>query len=423
MVAKKYSSLLDNKEVSRWYNNVSRGAQSTADVALRGLGRFCSLFNITPLELASKNEKETSEMLMDYVSSLERDGKAGSYIESCLKPVKSWLAFNGIEIRRKIKIRNARATTTLRNERVPTQDELKRIFLSATKATRVSCVLMAHSGVRPEVLGDYLGKDGLRVGDIEGIEIVGKEVNFEKIPARIIVRPELSKTRNQYFTFIGSEGINYIADYLKERIRSGESVSAESPLIIPRNSGIHFIRTINIGDQIRQAIRKAGFPWRPYVLRSYFDTQLMMAESKGHILRDYRQFFMGHVGDIEHTYTVNRHLLPDDVIEDMRSSYERSLRFLETEQKGLPEEEMSRKFKEQILRMDGFTPEEIESLGLLEMNDDELRERRREKIFGAALNGNKQKVVGLSEVENYVETGWEYVGTLPGEKAILKPPS
>jgi hypothetical protein len=62
----------------------------------------------------------------------------------------------------------------------------------------------------------------------------------------------------------------------------------------------HFIRSTNVGDVIRDGIRKAGFPWRHYVLRSYFDTEMMLAESKGLVLRDYRQFWMGHKGDIEH---------------------------------------------------------------------------------------------------------------------------
>ena len=51
------------------------------------------------------------------------------------------------------------------------------------------------------------------------------------------------------------------------------------------------------------------------------------------IQRDYRSFLIGHVGDIEHRYTVNKGSLPDDMIESMRSAYEKSLRFLETERK------------------------------------------------------------------------------------------
>ena len=81
-------------------------------------------------------------------------------------------------------------------------------------------------------------------------------------------------------------------------------------MITPKSANKPFIRSVNISDAIRAALRKAGFPWRPYVLRSYFDTQLMLAESKGLIIRGYRQFFMGHKGDIENTYTTNKCRLP-----------------------------------------------------------------------------------------------------------------
>lgn len=64
-----------------------------------------------------------------------------------------------------------------------------------------------------------------------------------------------------------------------------------------------FIRAVNIGDIIRGAMRRGSFSWRPYVLRSYFDTQLMLAGSKGFVLRDYRKFWMEHKGDIENRYT------------------------------------------------------------------------------------------------------------------------
>ena len=54
------------------------------------------------------------------------------------------------------------------------------------------------------------------------------------------------------------------------------------------------------------------------------------------------------MGDIEHRYTVNKGSLPNDMIESMRSAYEKSLRFLETERKGLSEEELKKKFEEQL---------------------------------------------------------------------------
>ncbi|MEM4405801.1 MAG: hypothetical protein QXT73_04630 [Candidatus Methanomethylicaceae archaeon] len=112
------------------------------------------------------------------------------------------------------------------------------------------------------------------------------------------------------------------------------------PVVRPKGARKPFIRTTNIGDIIRAAMRKAGFPWRPYFLRSYFDTQLMLAESKGLIIRDYRQFFMGHKGDIENRYTTNKCRLPPDVVEDMRSSYARCLDYLETDRPRTDQDEL-----------------------------------------------------------------------------------
>jgi hypothetical protein len=101
--------------------------------------------------------------MLDYVPSTENDGKAGSYIESSLKAVKSWLSHNGKEVKKKIKIRGAMDTPSLKDERVPTDKELKRILLSGDQKTRVACVLIAYSGPRIEVLGNYSGNDGLKL--------------------------------------------------------------------------------------------------------------------------------------------------------------------------------------------------------------------------------------------------------------------
>jgi len=136
----RYASLLEDVDVRRWYENVARGSRVTADVYLRRLGAFCRSFGRSPKDLLGMSEGELYNLLLDYVSMMERKGYAGSYIKSALKAVKSWLAHNGVEIRRKIKIKGADDTPTLRDERVPTQQELRRIFLSANSKARVACV-------------------------------------------------------------------------------------------------------------------------------------------------------------------------------------------------------------------------------------------------------------------------------------------
>jgi len=81
----KYAFLLEDVDVRRWYRNIARGSQVTADVYLRRLGAFCSHFGLTPKRLVSLDRDEIYNLLLNYASDLEAAGQAGSYIESALK--------------------------------------------------------------------------------------------------------------------------------------------------------------------------------------------------------------------------------------------------------------------------------------------------------------------------------------------------
>ncbi len=422
MPRKTYAALRENEDVDRWYRNTARGSRATADVYLRRLGNFCKKFKTTPSELTSMEQDEIYNLLLDLVTSMENT-HSGGYIHSIIKAIKSWLSFNQIEIKRSIKISGTQDTPTLKDERVPTKPELKKIFLSGDKKTRITCALVAHSGLRTQALGNYRGNDGLRINDFPEIHIKGENVSFEHIPTLVIIRRELSKAGHQYFTFLSEEGCEYLKDYLELRIRAGEKLSNQSAIITPKRRMKPFIRTTNIGDVIRNAIRKAGFDWRPYVLRHYFDTQLMLAESKGLVIRDYRTFWMGHKGDIENTYTTNKQKLPPNVIEDMRESYRKSQDFLQTKELvETNEEKIKETFRKQLLLVAGFSDDEIESLDLL-VDDNTFKETVRKKLQGAMLNnGSSQKLIGVDEVEQHLQNGWDYIATLPNEKIVVKLP-
>ena len=419
---KKYAVLLKDEGVKRWYDNVARGSNVTADVYLRRLGNFCHDLKLTPQRLLKMDESKLYNILLDTVSKMEQKGHAGSYIQSTIKAVKSWLLHNRIEVKGKIKIKGVQDTPTLRDERVPSKNELKRIFLAGDEKSRTASVLVAHSGLRIETLGNYLGNDGLKARDLPEIVVKEESVEFEQTPTILIVRPELSKARHQYFTFISEEGCGYLADYLELRIREGEKIGSDSAIVTPKQRMKPFIRATNIGDVIRDSIRRAGFGWRPYVLRSYFDTQLMLAESKGLVLRDYRQFWMGHKGDIENRYTTNKHRLPESVIEDMREAYKRSQDFLQTtEREETSEEKLREGFRKQLLLVAGFSQEEVETMDLPSMSDEELQAIVRKKLLGIENNNcSKQKVVSIGDVESYLAQGWEYVANLPNKKVVIK---
>ena len=325
----KYSDFLNDSDVKQWYNNVARGSKITADVYLRRFGSFCHDNNVTPKQIIKLSDKEREKLIFNTIDKMTSDGNAGSYIQAHLKAIKSWLAWNDIVIKKKVKINGTNRRPSLRDEAIPDQNELKKILNAADSRERTAISLIAFSGLRPETLGNYKGTDGLRISDIPEVVITEDTVSFQKTPAMIVVREELSKTGNRYFTFLGPEGCSYLKAYLESRLKHGETLTKDSPVLVPVRRKPAFIVTNNIGNMIRSPMRLAGNKNRPYVFRSYFDTQTMLAEMRG-FLRDYRTFFMGHKGDIEHTYTLNKNHLSSDLIEKMREAYTAALPYLET---------------------------------------------------------------------------------------------
>jgi hypothetical protein len=71
--------------------------------------------------------------------------------------------------------------------------------------------LIAFSGLRPESLGDAEGEDGLMIQDIPEMVIDNSgAVKFSRTPPPVIVRPSLSKGEHRYFSFLASEGREYL---------------------------------------------------------------------------------------------------------------------------------------------------------------------------------------------------------------------
>ena len=420
--ASKYAYLLDDQDIKRWYQNVARGSQITADVYLRRLGNFNNELKLSPKELLKMDDKELSDLLMDFVG--EREGKRSpTYISGTLRAVKSWLNFMDKPVRRRIKVHGLNSRPTVENEKVPTQDELKRIVLAATLRDRVCVILMAHSGVRPQVLGSYMGDSGLRLGDLPDLKIGPSTAEFEKTPALVRVPASLSKAGFQYITFLSEEGCDYLREYFESRMRDGEKLTKDSPLVTAKTAVKPFIASTNISDAVRKPIRAAGFQWRPYVLRGYFDTQLLLAESKGLVAHDYRVFWMGHTGSMEARYTTNKNRLPADMIEDMREAYKRCEKYLGTRIMASAESDTKTYLRSELLSAVGYSQEALDNLDISSMPEEEFQKMLRDKVMGNMTNnGLKQKVVQVDEVGRFIEQGYEFYAALPNGTAILKLP-
>lgn len=335
-------TLLSNPDVKSWHDNVARGSMLTAYQRLYRLDRFCTEHQMTPIgfrDLALKDLRAATNMLMDHITSMEERGSAPGYIQSTISALKSWLESADIKIVRKLRVSNLNDTPTLQNERVPESAEVAEMFSRADLRVGAIESLISKAGLRPLVLGNNNAMDGLTMSDLPDIAIIQGSAQCIRNPARIIVRKRLSNAKHEYFTFLTSSGTQRLIAYLNDRIAKGDSLGAGSPVIAPDtdhaygrhgNNGKPFLATHRITELVRESLRPR-FGWRPYVLRAYFDTQLLIAESKGRIARDFRVFFMGHKGSIEARYTTNKGVLPESLMQEMRESFLRCEEFLDLE--------------------------------------------------------------------------------------------
>ena len=120
---------------------------------MRRLGFLCNAKGISdPNDLVQRartsGERWAYSFLMDIVTEMEADGKAGSYTESTLKAVKSWLAHNAVEVKDRIKVKGARDTPTLRDKHALSGPELALFLSNAPPQTRCAAVIIGEAGLR-----------------------------------------------------------------------------------------------------------------------------------------------------------------------------------------------------------------------------------------------------------------------------------
>jgi len=423
-------------DVKRWHTNLARGSPITAEVALRRLSRMCELLDSTPqgiVDNARRNMKGFQDSLEDLVTRLESEGKSPGYILDLLKTVKSWLRYHDLTLKRRIKVSNPNATPTIEDEQIPSNEELSRIFRASNPRVRTAEILIAFADLRPQTLGNHDGGDGLMLKDLPELKIENGEIIFDRVPTMIVARPTISKARHKYFTFLIKEGCTYLKEYLEERLRAGEQLEPESPLIAherPRASTRKFMMTRKITHLIRMAMRRAGVYKRPYVLRAYAETQLIIAESKGKISHPYLQFMAGHKGDIEARYSTNKGILPQEMVEGMRKCIQACEPFLGTTTQEMDQSTVVKEAKIEALKS---IAKSLLGIDLLEVKVAKEKEIQRElsqdekiELFENEIQkmreGEKdpQTIVKEEELEAYLADGWQFVSVLPSKKILIR---
>jgi integrase len=431
----RWDALRETGSTMQWYQNLQQGSPITADVYVRTLGLYCERNHTTPEQiLADAKSGALRNNLIKFITVLQGEDKQGSYIVRFKKTLNSWCLFNGVESTlRGVKVREANNANTVSSESPPKKEELAKILRLASTRGKAIIALLAFSGLRPESLGNYKGTDAIRLGDVDGLVITPDGIEIPKIPALLHVRESISKKGHRYFTFIPGEGVKYVLDYLNSRLKAGESLTKEAPLVgadkryqTLKHNGI--MRTVMVGKRARDAIRGAGLKFRPYALRVYFASALDAAEyDGGRVTHNWRAFWFGHKGDMSARYSTNKQL-PPEMVEQMRESFQRCCKYIETVNYEEDESSTMTDFYMGQLEGAGFSREEIEKLNLPQLTPREIGRVMVEKMRSTSQEDpnvekkgakTEHKLVSEDELATYLEQGWEPIlSTKEGKIAI-----
>lgn len=414
----------EDPAICRWRDNLRRGSVATGDAWFRALRRFCAETGHTAHDLLKLKPRVLRDVFLDFVSADEKRGAGGSYTAYTVKVARNWLKFNGVPPPSGVKVRGADVTY---EETALSPDQLRAVLGAAGLREKAAVLLMASAGVRPEVLGNFLGDDGLVIGDLPEIEIEAKTVRFPKTPTPIVVRRDLSKANHRYFTFIGEEGAGAVVDYLNSRIAAGERLEATTPLYAPERTDLtdrRFVRTSKIGNAIRLALRSAGLPNRPYVLRTTAASRYAECENRGLVSHSVWQHWLGHTGDLSARYSVNRGKLSPTLSEEMRAAYRRCEPHLSTTPTRGEVQDRDLETKRLLLLAVGYTEEQVEKMGVPELKTEALVEAIR---TSPARRGEgvsqRQHVIPESELPRYLAEGWIARMPVNGSKFVVERPS
>lgn len=429
-------AFLAETTVRTWYDERSLRSVLSADVDARKLALLLERLQLDPSGIVREAKEDPDRLrarLVRYASDMKKAGKLDTYIEKTFSGLRSYLAFRRVTFDGFPRLGSA-IGTSIANERPPTPEELGRILQRLSLRGRTVALLMAHSGVRPQVLGSYLGEGGLVLGDLPDLDL--KTLSFREQPFVVRVRAELSKTGVAYLTMGSRESAETISTYLADRREAGEVLKADSPLVAGAAEGDlrgaarrrvkqarfrrGFIATGNVTMELARVLHASageGERLRPYALRGYFSTRLMLAEGAGKITRDLREAFLGHdLKSVSRRYNLSKKW-GEDMLENARRQYRAAEPFLLTS--GIPAESGTERVLRALLKARGATDDEIDSLS--SKSPAELDQWVKNRGLSASPEKRQQKPVSVEQAPDLLAAGWEYVGPL-GSQVILREP-
>ncbi|EQD31440.1 integrase/recombinase [mine drainage metagenome] len=179
-----------------------------------------------------------------------------------------------------------------------------------------------------------------------------------------------------------------------------------------------------IVEEIHDALKEAapeGTRWRPYVLRSYASTRLLMAEGAGKITaisaKPYSVTTPEYRAD---TRSVSGG--GTDLLKEARAAYKRCEPFLSTIPTGADKDESAAKIKRLLLKVAGYTNAELDKANVSELTDEEIEKMVSDRV-GRSAALPTQEVVPAARVAPLLSQGWEVVTAIGPDQVVLRTPN
>lgn len=268
--------LKKQSSVQRWLNAVigsGIGSTRTEKLYLHFLGRFCEFLEMNPDSIISDRrgdlrsdddmvQRRHEEKLILFQQQLEKEDLARSSIGTAQGVIKSFYSANYSNLRV-----NPPKTWAATQRSVPSPTQLKRM-VDSCRSYRDRAIII------------FLAQTGMGIGDLPLVTLglIEKELSEGIVPLHIhMVR---QKTKVEYDTFLGRDGVTYLKLYLTENPPENN----DSPIfdITPRT-----IESIVKNSSIRTGLLPHVTPHR---LRSFFKTYLTLNGAPREIV----EYWMGH---------------------------------------------------------------------------------------------------------------------------------
>jgi len=339
--------LLEDGDVKRWHEGLLQQSENTATAYLYHVKTFLQTMNVSLNEFINMNIEQRSLIINDWIRESQKT-RAPKGVFSALCGIRSLLTAKKADfiLDRTIKFKGLNLTPTVEEEKTPSPDDIRRALHHADVRTKTCIALISFSGLR------YATQASLKLGDLVDLDI--ETLTMKNSPCLIWV-PALAnrKARKPYRTFLIKEGVEYLIEYLRERMMNGEKLTKESPLIASDYgwSKGRAIKSFTIKKCVRKALRRAGIKERPYILRGYFDFALASAR----VQHTFQQYFMGHAGDLEAVYAMKKYI-PDTLLEPLRQAYMDAEDHLTTLPKVESKEQRKRMALDALKILEAFLP-------------------------------------------------------------------